>query len=522
VVVLLVEMVAAIEAIVSAIDGLLDQIEAVLSADVVADSGIREAFVRRLVDYLVSTHLQRGRPGLHAALTVLGLMEQQPRQADAASYQPEFILHVIHWDRVPMLATDPMTLAELAFGWGPAFDAEKFVTRLEGLVRSVRLPGGIYDQDPVVAVALGRIEVEPGELRVPLHQGGHWPDTYFEAGLAVSPLLPGTPGGLGVALVPYFFGDWQTDLVLGAGWQLGVVGGVDTGVGPAVIVRPPMAPELHANLLDEAADSQTFRFETTLIRDSTDDDPMILFGADGSSRLDLQRLGLSAALERTSAGDAVDVGVDIEQLTLVVETGGADSFARAMLPAEPLDASFDLTLGWSSTTGFHFQGGARFDVTIPVFRSLGPVTVEVFHVTVAAGADDSINIDVTADLRAELAVFKVAVERFGLRASLAFPGSGGNLGPVQLDFGVAPPGEWTWRSTPRRSAAVGSSRSILRLAATQAPSLSTSSASASTPSSSSTRGCPATPTGGRCSPASPPRSPASLWGSGSRSVVSAV
>ena len=51
---------------------------------------------------------------------------------------------------------------------------------------------------------------------------------------------------------------------LGNGWQLEIAGGVDNGVGPAVIVRPPIEIELHADLLDDAAGSRELRLEVTL------------------------------------------------------------------------------------------------------------------------------------------------------------------------------------------------------------------------------------------------------------------
>jgi hypothetical protein len=436
---LLVELILAVEGIVTAIDGLLDQLDAELAADVVADSGIREAFARRLVDYLLATHLQHTRPGLHGVLTVVGLIEQQLRDADPAIYQPEFILRVIHWDRIPTLMTDPMALSELAFGWGSNFDADGFVTRLEQLIRSVRLPGGIYDQDAAVAAALGRIEAEPKELRVPLHQGGNWPDSYFETGVGVSPLIPGTPGGLGLALVPYFFGAWQGDVDLGNGWHLTIIGGVDNGVGPAAVVRPPMETELHADLLDAAAGSRDFRLEATLSRESPDGAPMILFGAPDSTRIEFQRLALSVALDRGSGGEAIDLGVALDGLTVAIATGGADSFARTLLPDLPLDASLDLPIGWSSTGGFHFNGAPRFEFSIPVHRSVGPITLETLHLGIGGGDGDTVDFDLTADVSGALMAFSASVEGFGLATSLAFPGSGGNLGPVELGFGVVPP-----------------------------------------------------------------------------------
>ncbi len=426
-------------AIVSAADDLLDDIESAIGSDAIDESGIRQAFVRRLVDHLVISHLSSRRPGFHGVLANLGLVAQIPTAADPAIHQPEFTLHIVYWDRLPMLVGDPMSLVELVYDWQTsAPNVELLVEKLDRLVRSLRLPGALRDQDPELVAALGRVEDDPQELRIPIEQIGFWPDDYAEAGLGVSPLLPGTDVGMGLALVPYAFGNWSVDRDLGAGWTLEIETELDTGIGPALIIHPPLDLDLYADLV--AGDSASgFRFAIAVRKVDPDGAKTVLFGSDEGSRLDLGSLELEAAVEKNSEGAGVDLTLALNDLALVIGTGGADTFARQVLPSSNIDGNFDLLLGWSSDIGFHFQGGARFDVTIPVFRSLGPITVEVLHLTARVDQNGFLDFDFTADLAAELLVFAVGVDRFGLRSNLDVSESGGSLGPLDIGFGLAPP-----------------------------------------------------------------------------------
>jgi hypothetical protein len=434
-----VEMIVAVTDIVSSLNDLLADIESVVAGDVIDDSGIRELFVRRLVDYLMSCHLERNRPGMFALASVLAIAERLDQPAIPAAYQPEFTLRRIWWDRLPLLLRDPAALAGRAFGWGSQFDAPSFVDRLGDLVRSIRIPGGLYPQDADIADALGRSEDDPQELRIPIQQGGLWPDGYFEAGVGVSPLLPGNPNGVGLAFVPYFFGDWQSSFELGGGWKLEITGGVDAGVGPAALVHPVIDVDVRTDLLGDEGTGEELRFETALVRASSDGAPMVLFGAEHSTRLDIETFRLAVSAERVDGESELAVSAELGQLGLTLLTAGGDSFARALLPIDALDGTFDMKLGWSSRTGFDFDGSTSFDVVIPVHRSIGPVVLDALGVRVSVGDDGAIITRFTGDVSVNLLVFAAEVEGFGVKVALSFPESGGNLGPIDIVFGIAPP-----------------------------------------------------------------------------------
>ena len=437
VVVILLDLISEIEGAVDGMRALLADIEAVLTADALTVSGVSDEFVGRLVDLLVTALLRGDHPGLFAVLSAIGLIELEQFDADPATYVSGALRHVIHWDRFPQLANDRIGLFEEAFGWGPELDADALVDRVDRLARAIALPGGIYRQDPDVAAALGRIEEDPHELRIPIDRGGMWPDGYYELGLGVAPLIPGTPGGAGLALIPYFAGEWRSVIDLPGGWTMQVTGDVDEGVGPAAVIRPPSSVELHADVANAANDGDDFDFEVSVTRDANAADRIVLFGAEGASRLDVGRISFDTSLLRTGGVDGPGLSLTLEDLALSIGTGGADTFARVLLPNEPLGGSFDIELAWSPDLGLRVNGGVGVDVTIPVMRALGPVLIEQLHITVVSG--DTIEFEFTGDLIADLLVFAVAVERFGLRVTLSFPPGGGNLGPMQLDVGVAPP-----------------------------------------------------------------------------------
>ena len=68
--------------------------------------------MRRLVDHLLTGYLLGAHPGLYAVLTVTGIAEQQVRAADPAIHRPDVTLRIVHWDRLPLVTSDPEGLAE--------------------------------------------------------------------------------------------------------------------------------------------------------------------------------------------------------------------------------------------------------------------------------------------------------------------------------------------------------------------------------------------------------------------------
>ncbi|MGW6390937.1 DUF6603 domain-containing protein [Streptomyces sp. NPDC055103] len=109
-----------------------------------------------------------------------------------------------------------------------------------------------------------------------------------------------------------------------------------------------------------------------------------------------------------------------------------------MLPPEGLRTEFALGLQWSRRKGLSFTGSAGLDATLPVNARLGPIELQAVHLGLAADAvEGELRASVSATARIDLGPVRATVERIGLEARLAT--SDGNLGPVGLGAGFAPP-----------------------------------------------------------------------------------
>ena len=99
-------------------------------------TGIKDDFLTRLFDlYLIQAAAVASRPVFDVAV-LLGWFELQRHEADPATFQVAHLRHVVHWDRVPKLLTDPTGLLRETYGWGTAtFDADALVTRLGGVLQ---------------------------------------------------------------------------------------------------------------------------------------------------------------------------------------------------------------------------------------------------------------------------------------------------------------------------------------------------------------------------------------------------
>ena len=81
----------------------------------------------------------------------------------------------------------PAQIANDVYRWGTDFDVEKFLTRLEVMMRAATLPGGLYPQSATTRSVLGNTASGLRELRLPILQQGVTPETYSQFGVTFSP-----------------------------------------------------------------------------------------------------------------------------------------------------------------------------------------------------------------------------------------------------------------------------------------------------------------------------------------------
>jgi hypothetical protein len=139
-------------------------------------------FPRRLTDFLVLDYFDHHKPELHETLHLLGLIEHEPTPSAGESSR------LINWDRFGQLLTEPSRVANDVYRWESDFDVQKFLTRMEKMMRASGLPGGIYPQVATAQAALGNATANLPELRLPILQKGLTPESYSQFGITFSPV----------------------------------------------------------------------------------------------------------------------------------------------------------------------------------------------------------------------------------------------------------------------------------------------------------------------------------------------
>lgn len=419
------EVIAALAAItaelattINAIVELHDQIKA---GGGIGIPGIEE-LPRRLTDFLILDYFERQKPQLHDSLFLLGLIEFNP---DAAAGQP---MRLVNWERIGQLFTNPRQIFNDVYQWETNFDAAKFLTRLERLMKSASLPGGLYPQAETTRTMLGNA---PGqqELRFPFFQKGFTAATYAQFGITFAPADAQGSKKKGFALLPYLMGaaEFQFD-VCDRGELIFQSTADIKGVG--LVIRPPFNAEGILNL--------TASYNASIqIREKEDrTDEIILVGSRDGTRFSLKGLGVKWFIG--NSGGKLDLGMEgeIQVIRLVISGGDGDGFLQQMLSGVNIQVDSNLAFRISLLNGFSISGGAQFAIDLPVHLELGPVAINGLRITLAPAAD-KFKLDAGANLKLSLGPIIAVVENIGLRTELQF--KQGNIGPANLEFAFKPP-----------------------------------------------------------------------------------
>lgn len=172
---------------------------------------------------------------------------------------------------------------------------------------------------------------------------------------------------------------------------------------------------------------------SVISRRGDENEPALLIGSTKESRLEIGQFGITGWITLDRNNQDYGIELDVAKGALVVNAGDADGFLQKILPPEGINTNFDFGVGWSSTDGFYFRGSAALEVTIPVHKTLGSITIDSIYLVIKPRNDGSIGIAFAASFDGKLGPVSVTVQRIGLKTALSFPDDGGNLGPVNLD-----------------------------------------------------------------------------------------
>ena len=406
-----------------------------LPADIV------DAFVGDLVDHLVIRWLTRRGKAVLTSLRVLGVVIHAER-SELKVGSVVVRIHS-HHPRVDLAAftnllADPVGhLRALYLPDGDILtsaDAQRFVQRMAYALRPLidTLGGDLFvglEQAPASEYTKPSNERALRQLSMifplPLPDGSS--SAMLAVDLGVLPkAVAGRLGRPGPGLELAAMGLVTTEVELGA-WTLELELGGKAGdmfVGPDQFVASGGDASLRVDLS---------------LRKGELDQPALVIGADQGTRLEIGQIEVAGFTDFAAKSIDFGFGASTRSSKLVVSGGDGDSFLADML-GEGLSIDFDLGLAWSKRGGLEFSGGAGFEVTIPIGRSLaGVFTVDSLELAMDLGPDH-LRLDAGVVVGLALGPFTAVIQGIGLALAADFLAKPtGNLGPIDLSLAFKPP-----------------------------------------------------------------------------------
>ena len=387
-----------------------------------------------IVALLTGNYVRAEHPLLYRFSALLTLVEpvgETPPMAgvsvDGQVVRAPFAYARIRFDRLSALMHDPagtLRLAYLARDLATVADAnataDALFPRIGAILTELGViwSYGIPDEDLAMLGDATPFVDHAFQLRVPTSLAGDG----VEAGVVFT-LSSADRGDLGLVLSPFGtlkfskqVGQWLLEASLSADVQALALGRHGVTV-LASASTTSIEGNFSASLVPETAGA-----------------PAFVFGSATGTRLEFGSAKLAISID-VSGGDAtVALSAGVESSALVVAPGDGDGFLRSVLPADGLQAQFDLGIAWSNERGLTFRGAAGLEATLPVGISIGgTLTVPTIHLSLQA-SDAGLLAEVSASAGLSIGPIQALIDRVGIMTAVTFPEAGGNLGVADLDF----------------------------------------------------------------------------------------
>ncbi len=401
-------------------------------------------FPQQLLDFVICNYVQQYYPVIYSGCIFTGVI-QNTYQAPAG-YRPAYTKRTIVWANVMKIFSDPGQLMQNIYGWNTTnFDAENFINNLKSFIYSLGVPAHLGKMTPagqqLLMAPYPNNKPYDKYLNAPLY------DTVITSGASVINFLLGvglypimrTYGGAkpGFAIYPYLSGGLATEINVADNLFFGVDANVDVTAGVVLAVFPDTTT-FTTNFNTTAAISSNSFLRLYLENRDADGDAILLFGELNGSHFSYQALRLELGAELLGGSNDIYAEVAIKKGQVVMDLSNSDGFISKIFGQGQVEFDFEITLGYSTKRGVYFKGSAGLELEIPLHFTIGPVNIDGLVVN-AKIRNNELPIQVGTSVSAQLGPVFVEIDNIGASANLSFPGSGGNLGPLNASFGFKPP-----------------------------------------------------------------------------------
>ncbi|MEU4446937.1 DUF6603 domain-containing protein [Actinosynnema sp. NPDC050801] len=363
----------------------------------------------RLLDHVVVTYLKDRSPELLELLMLLGIVDDgtAPATAGLQATAPAGCWD-LHLGRLVDLLVDPAGYLAEHFDLGESdFDGTKLWPRIAEFLDGRDLPYLLMEAPDGTQV------LEAFRLRFSVKAGVPTVQLRLAPVKDISQVIP--------------FGElWSALITVKSKSVTGMVARVPHPLGFELQLSG-QAPELDASLGFVA---------------DRGGEHIVVLGETGASRLEFTRLVLTVGVLASGNQNAAvepTASVELSGGHLLIDLSGGDSFIRAITGGGRLESTFDLRALWTPSTGLRLSGSAAVELGIPVHVQLGPIEIVMLYLRAGLAGDGSVPVELSGGFRAAIGPIQATVDRIGLLVTARFPDKGGNLGPLDLEFGFKPP-----------------------------------------------------------------------------------
>jgi hypothetical protein len=419
-----------------------------------------ETLADALLDYLLINYLEQYHGDFHALCCMLGVI------IEGGGQEPD----KLKLENLGDAFQNPLEQATTLFQWAKQENPFGVVFLLHYLKRAIRGAGMTatvsHVSDELLAAYAGASGPEEladdaivhgnKQLGVPLLRIHPDKNSSLEVGGRLVPVPPeqNTKYHSGLALVMY--GNLDSDLSAPAGSDWTVTSEASGKLANrGVRAQPTTEPSVEFTPLnfagsktDSPADQSidTLVWELGLEYDAKPEEVLSVPLEAAVGRLVFRKFDLETTFEY-AGGDFTVRTEAIGAARVVVDPQGG--FLEEVIP-EPIEYDFQVTVGWSSKSGFYFDSGGTLEVSLADNISLGPLAIKETYLGITpgggsgggrnGGGDGGIPITIGTTPALNLGFLNAQVRRIGLKADVSFPEDrSGNLGHVDIDIGFEPP-----------------------------------------------------------------------------------